>query len=123
MYNQKQFYLEKEVYYQALWMLRQYPALKAEYADLVQSSPSLDGQPRSTDPGDPTGEAAARAAVVSAKIRIIETALAKIPGEYRAGLLLNIVDREPYPAIANRSTWKAWRRRLIYFVARGAGMI
>jgi len=123
MYNQRHYILQKEVYYQALWLLRQYPSLKAEYADLVHSSPALDGQPRSTDPGDPTGEAAARAAAVSAKIRIIEGALSRIPGEYRAGLLQNIIDREPYPTIANRSTWKAWRRRLIYFVARGAGMI
>lgn len=110
--------LPKEVYMQTLWFIRTYKQMRDEYDDLPERAHVMDGQPRGTDVGDPTGQIAAKRADLRTKIDAIEQALAEIPPEYRASVLDSIVLRVPYKDYASRKTWATYRRRFVYFVAK-----
>ena len=112
------FDLPKEVYMQTLWFIRDYPRMKEEYESLMGRAHPMDGQPRGTDVGDPTGQTAVKCAELSDKIKAIELALGIIPEEYRQHIFESVVYRTPYPAFAALNTWKNYRRRFIYFVAK-----
>lgn len=113
----KGYELPKEVYMQTLWFIRDYPRMKEEYDSLIGRSHPMDGQPRGTDVGDPTGQIAVKAAELSGKINAIEKALSSIPKEYRQSVFENVVYRIPYKPVASRNTWVTYRRRFVYFVA------
>lgn len=113
--------LPKEVYMQTLWFIRTYPQMKEEYTDLIEKAHVMDGQPRGTDIGDPTGQMAVKRAELAAKIKAVENAMTEIPGEYRMTILDSIVFRTPYKDYANIKTWKNWRRRFVFFVAKYMG--
>ena len=117
MYNRKKYRLPKEVYMQTLWAIRNYPRLKEEYSCLIGKAPVMDGQPKGSSPGDPTGAAAVKSAELSEKIKCIDNALQLIPKEYRQGVLDNIILRAPYPDYAHENTWKTWRHRFIFYAA------
>ena len=123
MYNRKKYKLPKEVYMKTLWHIRDYPRLKEECATLFAGAPIMDGQPKGNMPGDPTGQIAIRYAELSSGIKAVEKALEAIPQEYRKGLLANIIDRVPYPVYACPDTWRVWRQRFVYMVARNMNYI
>jgi hypothetical protein len=111
------FDLPRAVYMQTLWFIRSYPDLKDEYMALLEKSHAMDGQPRGTTPGDPTGQTAVKISELSDRIHTIDRALGEVPAEYRQSLFENIVYRVPYKDYASRNTWKTWRRRFVYSVA------
>lgn len=100
-----------------LWFIREYPKLKEKYDNLLGQSPAMDGQPRGTGIGDPTGRVAAQSAELSLQLMAIKDGLRAIPEEYQRHIFLNIVDRVPFPDYANRKTWKKWKQRYVYAVA------
>ena len=120
MYKRMEYRLPKETYMQTIWFIRSYPRLKEEYNALFCKAPDLDGLPRGTTPGDPTGQIAVRSAELSGKIKAIEGALKEIPKEYRQGVFENIVYRVRYPDYAHYNTWRTWRQRFVAFVAMNA---
>ena len=113
--------LPKEVYHQTLWFIRRYRSFKDQVEALLEGSPLQDGQPRGTDPGDPTGSVAVKVAELSSCIKAIESAAEQIPEEYRAYILAWVVDRIYPTGYASPKTWERYRRRFVYFVARNAG--
>lgn len=113
--------LPKEIYMQTLWFIRTYPQMKEEYTDLIEKAHVMDGQPRGTDVGDPTGQVATKRAELASKIKAVEDALFEIPVEYRMSVLDSIVLRVPYKDYASRKTWATYRRRFVYFVAKFMG--
>ena len=113
----KGFELPREVYMQTVWFIRDYPRIKEEYDGLIEKSHPMDGQPRGTDVGDPTGQTAIRCAELSDKLKAVDDALGAIPKEYRQYIFESVVYRAPYPSFAALNTWKTYRRRFIYFVA------
>lgn len=115
------FDLPKEIYMQTLWFIRDYPRLKDEYNDLLFRSHVMDGQPRGTDVGDPTGQTAVLSAELSKKIGAIESALLEIPCEYRDSILSSVLYRTKYKDYASRNTWKNYRRRFVFYVAKNMG--
>ena len=110
--------LPKEVYMHTLWFIRDYPRMKEEYMDIIGKAHPMDGQPRGTGVGDPTGQMAVKAAELSDRIGAIEAALGEIPQEYRQGVFDNILYRIPYSDYASRNTWKTWRHRFVFAVAK-----
>ena len=117
MYKRSEYRLPKAIYMQTVWFVRTYPLLKEEYDALFGRSPEMDGQPKGTTPGDPTGQLAIKCAELSSKIGAIEGALKEIPKEYRQGILDNIIYRVRYPDFAYYDTWRTWRQRYIFAVA------
>lgn len=113
--------LPKEIYMQTLWFIRAYPQMKEEYTDLIEKAHVMDGQPRGTDVGDPTGMMAVKRAELAKKIGAIEDALLDIPKEYSVPVLNNVIYKIPYKDYASRKTWATYRRRFIYFVAKYMG--
>ena len=53
----------------------------------------------------------------------IGRALAKIPEEYRMGILSNIVDKTEFGDFAHPNTWKKWKQIFIAELARELGLL
>lgn len=78
--------LPKAVYYQALYAVRDYDRLRAEYDDILHASAAPpDGLPHGSGSGQPVADKAIRLNAISTKLMAIERALNTIPPEYRRG--------------------------------------
>lgn len=53
----------------------------------------------------------------------VDGALHAIPAEYRKGVWDNVIRQAPYPSDAGEATYKRWRCRFIYNVAKNLGEI
>lgn len=118
----KKYSLEKEVYFETIWYIRQYPLLLREYEEVMSGSTmwgkmKMDGMPHGTNTSDMVAATAERLANIAGRISPIQKAINRIPEEYQRGILNNIIDRKPYPIDADLSTWKRWKRRFVYWVA------
>lgn len=108
----------------ALWLIRDYPKIKARLAALDGfSSGESDGGPRSSDLHSSTESTAIKRAALSEQTDIVERAFKRIPEEYHAGLWASILEHKRYPDYAGIKTWKRWRQRLLWWVAHDAGYI
>ena len=108
----------------ALWLIRDYPHLKARLDDLDgERGGASDGQPRAHDPHSAVEDLAIKRAAISSQLQPVERAFEMIPEEYRRGLWDAIQARKRYPDYANRLTWKKWRQRLLWYVAFYAGFL
>lgn len=116
---ERDYKLEKSNYYETLWYIRQYPLMLKERSALLGVKGVSYGGVKGTSISDPTPEQADKLFKLNERIRPIEEALEKVPEEYQKGLMDNIIKRKRYPDYADTSTWKRWRRRLIYWVAKG----
>lgn len=108
----------------ALWLIRDYPRIKArlDALDGISSGPQ-DGQPRAHEPHSAVEADAIRRAELSAQLSSVDRAFEKVPPEYRKGLWDNIVNRRYYPPTAGIKTWKRWRQRLLWWTAFYAGFL
>lgn len=114
---ERDYKLEKWRYYEVLWFIRGYPTYLKERMNLLGLKGVSYGGIRSPSVGDPTGNQAVQLSKVEDKIKAIESALNRVPEEYRKGLLDNIIKGRRYPDYAHTVTWKRWRRRFIYWVS------
>ena len=131
--------LPHNVYMQCLYAIRDYDRLKKEIDDIIHSSPdryttyldTINGEatecrayitPGSVA-GDPTQDKAIRIEAINERCRSVERALARIPAEYRKGVLDNIMYGVGYPNDADPETYRRWRRRVIYYVAQKMVMV
>lgn len=108
----------------ALWLIRDYPRIKArlDALDGISSGPQ-DGQPRAHEPHSAVEADAIRRAELSAQLSSVDRAFEKVPPEYRKGLWDAIVHRRYYPPTAGIKTWKRWRQRLLWWTAFYAGFL
>ena len=116
-FDHRKYLLPREQYMETIWFIRRYPKLVAEYNAIFGRSKE-HGEGSTNSVGDPTGEDALRAAAISKHLDAITKALDLVPEEYRAGLMSNIIERKPYPIYAGTATWRRWRQRFVYYVAR-----
>lgn len=114
--------LPHNVYKQVLYLVKDYDRLRSEQEDILNSAAINDGMPRSLDPSDPTQRKAERLDRIADQLRAIEGAAVQIPEEYRRGVWNNVLYGMPYPITAGIATWKRWRARYIWHVARRAGL-
>lgn len=118
-YIPKTYSLPKAVYYQALYAVRDYDRLRAEYDDILHASAAPpDGLPHGSGSGQPVADKALRLNAISTKLTAIERALSGIPPEYRRGVLDNVRYGAPYPYTASYPTWSRWRRRFLWLAAK-----
>lgn len=112
--------LEKTIYARVLAVVRDYPRMCAAQKAALASVP-VSGRGGS----DPTAAKAQRIERLDADIRAVHGALARIPQEYHAGILDNIIFRVPMIRIegASEKTWSRWKSRFLYEVAAQMDLI
>lgn len=109
--------LPHNLYMRMLYLVRDYERIKSERSDILYSSPVSDGQPHNSL-SNPTEVMGIRLATIGGNCKAIEEALQEIPEEYRKGVWNNICYQSPYPSDAGEATYKRWRCRFIYMVAK-----
>ena len=114
--------LPHNVYMQCLYAIRDYARLKEERLDILHSSPIHDGQPGGSEVADVTANKAIRLEQLSKMCEDVEQALIQVPEEYRKGVMDNILYGVSYPLNAYPDTYRRWRYRLVYFVAKNKGI-
>lgn len=118
------YHLPNNLYMRTLYLIRDYDRMKEVYVNLPWESPEPpDGQPRGGVGGKPTEVKGVRRAVLFAELEAIEQATMIIPEEYRKEVFLNVKNKEPYPIYANYSTWRRYRQKFIYQVAKNMNWI
>lgn len=120
------YYLPHDLYMQVIYAIRGYDRLKRERGDILAGNRSADdGMPKSPTPGDPVAEKATKLAAISSKIDAIDRAIARVPQEYRQGVLDNVMyrDRWPVSSPAHLNTWSKWRTRFIFWTAQNLNLI
>ncbi|MBS5334172.1 MAG: hypothetical protein KHY62_01470 [Firmicutes bacterium] len=111
--------LPYNLYRQTLYAIRDYERLKEEYEDMLTGSAiNIDGQPKGTKIGDPTGTTAARLEKYHDRLKAIEAAKEEIPKEYIKGVWQNIVYGAPFPHDADRTTYGRYKSKFVYEAAR-----
>ncbi|MCR5109831.1 MAG: hypothetical protein K6B38_02845 [Ruminococcus sp.] len=109
--------LPHHLYMRMLYLVRDYERIRSEREDILNASPPADGIPH-TGMGNPTEQKAIRLCELGNKCAAIEKAYESIPPEYRKAIWNNICYQSPYPIIAGEATYKRWRCRFIYEVAK-----
>lgn len=93
--NAEDMNITREAYFSTIWFIRDYDNMKEEAEDLLDQSPSNDGQPRGNDTSDPTAQAAERRERVLRDIKCIEDAFKTVPEYFRKPLYENLVHQVP----------------------------
>ena len=111
--------LPHALYMQVVWLIRDYDRMRDEYESSLEKSPAPpDGQPRGGNNVDSTQEKALTRVNLWTKIEAVDQALNTVPEEYRQGVWNNVVYRVRYPDDAAVSTYRRWKGRFIYQVAK-----
>lgn len=113
---ERDYKLSKDAYHETIWFIRQYRAYKQEYRSLIDLRGMKYEMKIRSGLSDPTFEAVRRTERVKGKIDAIERGFSQIPEEYRKGIFENIITKKPYPDFADTSTWKRWKRRVVWYV-------
>lgn len=116
--------LPTPVYHQTVWLIRDYDRICGELEDIMVSSPDpSDGLPRAANQTDEVFTKAARRETLLARKEAIDTALGKVPVEYRTGIWDSVQLRRSFPNDAARATYGKWKSRFIYEVAITMGLV
>lgn len=110
--------LPHNLYMRMLYLVRDYDRIKSEREDILHSTPEHNGQPCSSGISSPTEAKGIKLLALGDNCKAIEEALNEIPEEYRKGVWNNICYQSPYPNDAGEATYKRWRCRFIYTVAK-----
>lgn len=125
-YQQKknnEYQLPHDLYMRMLYLVRDYERMKNEANDIVNSFPMPSGLPSGNSNSDPTGDKAIRLVAINRDCDAVDNALEQIPKEYRKGIIEHMLYKAPYPIDAGEATYKRWRCRLIYYVAKNLSYI
>lgn len=112
--------LPHNVYVQVIYAVRDYDRLKNERKKLLHGSPPPpDGMPRGKgEAGSPTEKRALRLAEIEVRLEAIDAAIKTIPLEYRKGVLNNLIYWARYPADADMRTYRRYKQRVVYEIAK-----
>ena len=109
--------LPHNLYMRMLYLIRDYERIRAEREDILNASPAPDGVSH-TGTGNPTELKAIKLAELGNSCGAVERAVSIVPPEYRKAVWNNICYQSPYPIDAGEATYKRWKCRLIYEVAK-----
>ena len=115
--------LPSNLYMRMLYLVRDYNRLKEEYANILHEMPHNDGMPKGNMTGDPTLEKVLKTESISREVGAVEQALYQVPQEYRKGVFDNICYGDKFPIIAGEATYRRWRCRFIYYIAKNLNQI
>lgn len=111
--------LPHALYMHVVWLIRDYDRMREEHESSLEKSPAPpDGQPRSGSNVDSTQQKALTRVNLWTKIEAIDQALNTLPDEYRQGVWNNVVYRVRYPDDAEPRTYRRYKSKFIYMVAK-----
>lgn len=111
--------LPHALYMQVVWLIRDYDRMREEYESSLEKSPAPhDGQPRSGSNVDSTQQKALTRVNLWTKIEAVDQALNTVPEEYQQGVWNNVVYRVRYPDDAEPRTYRRYKSKFIYMVAK-----
>lgn len=113
------------LYMRTLYIIRDYNRLKAEAEQILHaSSAPVDGQPTARSfKCSVTENKAMKLSEIDAEIYAIETALQEIPEFFRKPVMNNILYGVRYPVGASTRTYKRYKQKYIYSVAKKLNFI
>ena len=111
--------LPRSVWNRSIWLIRDRDRLKAEADNLlyVQARPA-DPIPGKGGKADPVAKAAIKREKFLRQVEAVDDALEIVPPEYRKGVIRSVINMDPYPLDACRSTYSRWKSCFVYEVAR-----
>jgi len=113
-YKGKNPYIPHELFMQAVYLIKDYDRIKAEYDAIPEATSTSDGQPRGSGISDTTQRKALKREQLSHRIKAIDDAANLMPEEYRKHIINNIKYEINYPLdYANKNTWTNWKKRFI----------
>ena len=116
--------LPHNVYMCTLYMIKDYDRLKDEYHDEPSISAHTPSEKISgNDVGNPTEKEAIRRRQIEEKLHAIDQALFTIPEEYRRGEKQNAMYGAWLPIYAGERTYRRWKQRFIYEVAKNLNFL
>jgi len=116
------YWLPHNVYMRVLYIVRDYPRMKAEQNDIIHTAPADEYNGSKKEHGDPTANKAVKIAMMSRETDAVDYAMKKIPIEYRNAIWVNIThgkSAEQSSALipAHKNTFRLWRSRFCYYIA------
>lgn len=117
--------LPHNLYARTLYLIRDYDRLKAEVNNILFSSPPpSDGQPTAHGNNvSQTETKAIRLAIIKSEMEAVERALNEVPEFYRSGIIDNITNYSRYPIGASSRTFKRYKQKFIFYVAKNLSWI
>ena len=113
--------LPRELYRRILYLVRDYDRicfiLDCTASNGLQRPDLTDQRAPMGGHADPTARAAMKRIKLIEQVEAVIKALTAIPGEYRQGIVDNIIYGSRFPDIAHLNTWKRHKARFIYEVA------
>ena len=111
--------LPHNVYVQMLYVIRDYERLKKDTEDALAPSAVLPGcMPHAPQAVSSTEKIAEKFEQALAELRAVENAIDNIPEFYRKPVLNNICFGARYPLGADERTFRKYKQRLVYYVAK-----
>ena len=111
------YWLPHNVYMGILYIIRDYPRMMSEQNAVIYATPEKHNGAKSQH-SDPTANKAIKLAMMSTRTDAIDFAMQDIPKEYRNAIWDNILYDIPYQIPGNRNTFRYWRSRFCYSVAK-----
>ena len=115
------YWLPHNVYMRVLYIVRDYPRMKSVQNDVILlnsfSLSPTEYTGAKNEHGDPTANKGVKIAMMSKETDAVDSALQKIPREYRNAIWANILHDKPYKIPAHKDTFRRWRSRFCYFIA------
>lgn len=113
----QRYMLPHNVYMQMIYIIRSYDDSKQALIDMIDAAPDRDEGPSGSNISDPTLAYVIKTEEVRRQVDAVDSAISKVPVEYRRGVMANIITHEPYPSNADRATYSRWKQRMIYWTA------
>lgn len=121
------FVLPENVYRQALYAIKDLPRLKQRLQEEIDKSDALPEISYAIAVGnsisDRVGNMATEQAYLAARIEQIESALLKLPEEYRKGVFEKLCYRKPYKRDHHINTWKKYQQMYVFYVANNLNIL
>ena len=119
--------LPDDLYMRIVYIIRGYDRRKEEYHTLLRDLPATHGIAiqSNSNTSDPTARKAIKLAIISDELEAVEQSVFLIPAEYRDGVFRNIAHGRGtwYPRNADASTYRRWKQKYIFFVAKRLKLI
>jgi len=110
--------LAHSLFMHMVYLVKDYPRMKSEINDVINSVPNALEQSSNNHFSDPTGNKVVKIEKMSTECKAVELALDDLPIEYRKSVFDKVCHNSPYPIDADRTTYGRWKCRFLWNIAK-----